>query len=194
MVDEICATPDATTLPGTQQRVIMLARAFLLSPSLYLLDLPEQELPDKQVAALISRLTKETKMGRTILLISDNRQIQEACDHILVLQGGRVVDYGEGTETRRRLNSGWRRFVGRRQLEIEESLHSWIRSHFKRDGDDGNRAHLVVEQDGELLMSVRTTGSRPCPRLSRVARNPTCPSAWGTPSFGPGAAQDRCRR
>ena len=153
LVEEICEASDATRLPAMQQRALCLARAFVIAPQVYLLDQPEDGLPEKQVGALLNRLRQELRMGRIILIATENRQLLEACDRIVVMQGGRVVDYGEADETRARLDTGWRRFVGRRQLEIEDSLHSWIRSHFKRDGDEGNRRTVATIASEMLAFS-----------------------------------------
>lgn len=153
VVQEICQTPDATHLPGTYARCLAFARAFLLAPSLYLFDTPEIGMPEKQIGAFLNRLRQEMRFGRSAIVVTENRQLAEACDRIVVLQGGRIVDYGEADETRKRLGTGWRRFVGRRQLEIEDNLHSWIRSHFKRDGDEGNRRNVSMVASELLAFS-----------------------------------------
>ncbi|MEM9850441.1 MAG: ATP-binding cassette domain-containing protein [Pseudomonadota bacterium] len=143
-VDKICAAPDATRLSGAEQKALGFARAFLLSPALYLLDRPEDGASDKLVAALVGRMRQEARAGRSFVLASENRAILDTCDKLLVLQDGRVVDFGPAEEIRARQSSGWLRFVGARALDTEENLETWVRSHFRRDGDEVNRRKACV--------------------------------------------------
>lgn len=129
----------ATQLPMMQQKVLGLSRAFLISPQILLLDCPEAFLPEQQVNQVLKLLKSQTRLGRIALLVTENRSLMEACDKVLVLQAGRAVDFGDGTEIRARHGSGWRRFTGSRQLETEAALHSWLCAQFIRNGDDGNR-------------------------------------------------------
>ena len=132
----------ATELPLMQQKVLGLARAFLLSPQILLLDSPEAFLQDQQISQILELLKSQTRLGRIALIVTENRALIEACDKVLVLQGGRAVDFGEGTDIRARHGTGWRRFTGARQLETEEALHSWLCSQFIRNGDEGNRRRV----------------------------------------------------
>ncbi len=160
----------APQLPMMQQKVLGLVRGFLLSPQVLLLDCPEAFLPERQVGQVVELLKSQARLGRIAILVTDNRALMEACDKVLVLQGGRVVDYGDGTEIRARHGSGWRRFTGQRRLETEEALHSWLRSQFIRDGDEGNRrrvckigsnilAHFCLtsrsDDDGEITFECK---------------------------------------
>ena len=132
----------ALQLPLMQQKVLGLARAFLLSPQILLLDCPEAFLQEQQVAQILDLLKSQARMGRITFIVTENRSLVEACDKVLVLQAGHAVDFGEGTDIRARHGSGWRRFTGARQLETEEALHSWLCSQFIRNGDEGNRRRV----------------------------------------------------
>lgn len=165
LVDEICACDDARLLPGMQRKALALARAFTLSPGLYLMDRPEDELPEKQISAVLNRMQEEARLGRSFVIVTQNRAFLEACDKILVLQHGRVLDFGAAEEIRKRKAAGWSRFASQRSLEIEESLEKWVRSHFRRPGDEPNRrkvAHLASEmlalscQAGSALVASRS--------------------------------------
>ena len=148
LVDEICQAKDATKLPGMQRKALSLARAFTLAPMLYLLDRPEDGLPEKQISALLARLQEESRFGRCVVMITQNRALLEACDKIMVLQSGRIVDFGTAEDIRNRKAAGWARFVAERNLDVEENLENWVRSHFKRPGDEANRrkvAHIASE-------------------------------------------------
>ncbi|MEM7440731.1 MAG: ATP-binding cassette domain-containing protein [Pseudomonadota bacterium] len=148
LVEEVCAAPDASRLPSMQRKALAMARAFTLSPSLYLFDRPEDGLPEKQISALIGRIETEVRLGRSFVMITQNRALLGLCDKILVLQSGQVVDFGTAEEIRNLKASGWARFASERSLEIEENLESWVRSHFKRPGDEANArrvSHIAAE-------------------------------------------------
>lgn len=155
LVNEICEAPDATRLPSMQRKTLALARALTLSPSLYLFDRPEDGLPEKQIAALLGRLQDEIRLGRSALIITQNRAILDACDKLMVLQNGRIVDLGTAEDIRSRQAAGWARFVAERSLEIEENLEVWIRSHFKRPGDEPNRRKVAQIASEMLALSCQ---------------------------------------
>ena len=158
LVDDICASSDATKLPGMQRKALSLARAFTLSPMLYLFDRPEDGLPEKQISALLARLQEEARFGRCVVMITQNRALLEACDKIMVLQSGRIVDFGTAEDIRNRKASGWARFVAERNLDVEENLENWVRSHFKRPGDEANRRKLAHIASEMLAFSCQGAG------------------------------------
>ncbi len=148
LAEKICAHKNAETLPGMQKKMLAASRAFLLSPDLYLIDGPEDGLPEKQISMLLAQLKQETKLGRTVLLVTQNRALAEACDTLIIMQEGRIIDEGTSAEVRTRQAAGWARFVGERNLNIDENLETWVRSHFKRPGDEMNRrkvCHIASE-------------------------------------------------
>ncbi len=159
LAEEICATTNATLLPSVQKKLLAFARAFNVAPHLYLFDRPEDGLSEKQIGMLLSRFKNETRLGRTIFLVTENRSLIEACDTIMVLQNGRMVDFGNAKDIRERQASGWARFVGQRSLEIEENLENWIRSHFKRPGDEANRRKAALLASEMLALSCQHTGA-----------------------------------
>ncbi|MCE0503910.1 ABC transporter ATP-binding protein [Roseivivax sp. GX 12232] len=156
MVEEICATGDARRLPYMQRKALALARAFLLGPELYLLDRPEDGLPPKLIPALERRITHEVRLGRSILMVTDNRALLALCDRMVVLQNGRVVDYGTAEGIRDRQDTGWARFRGRRELASDDSLRFWVRSHFYRAGDEANRRKLAAVASQLLALSCQS--------------------------------------
>ncbi|KNG93414.1 ATP-binding cassette domain-containing protein [Pseudaestuariivita atlantica] len=155
-VDEICATPDARLLPSTQRKSLAFARAFLLNPGLYLMDRPEDSASDKVIRALTARMIQEKRLGRSFIVATDDRTILECCDQLLVLQGGRVIEAGDAQEIRGRMSSGWTRMVAARSLESEDNLDRWIRSHFKRDGDEANRRKAALIASELLAFSCQS--------------------------------------
>jgi ABC-type glutathione transport system ATPase component len=156
----ICAAPDALLLSGGQRKILALARAFLMAPDLYLLDRPDDQLSERAVAAVAARLRQETRLGRSFVIVTTNRALLDACDRFMVLQEGRVVDFGAAAEIRAKMSSGWSRFVGGRGLETEENLIRWVRAQFKRPGDETNRRNLGTVAS-ELLAFSCQTNERP---------------------------------
>ncbi len=165
-VDEICSARDATHLPEMQRQCLALARGFLLSPQVYFMDRPERGLPEKQIAALLGQISRETRLGRSVVMTTDNRALLQACDKLIVLQEGRLVDFGDAVEIRTRRSNGWLRFVGARRLETEDNLDRWIRSHFKREGDDANRRKLSMVASEMLAFSCQDADAMKHQKLS----------------------------
>lgn len=160
MVESICKVPNAQTLPSMQIKALALARAFLLGPPLYMMDMPEESLPDKQIAVLVHRLGQEARMGRSVLMITNNRALLESCDRLVVMQHGRIIDFGPADEVSSRRAAGWNRFLGDRAPETEEVLVNWIRSHFHRDGDEANRRKVASIASDLLALSCQSADAR----------------------------------
>ena len=81
---------------GQRQRVA-LARALLEDPPILLLDEPSANLDFQAEAELRARLAA-LKAGRTVIVASHSRPLLEACDELIVLQGGKIVMRGPSAE------------------------------------------------------------------------------------------------
>lgn len=160
IVDNICNAPDAQALPSMQLKALALARAFLLAPPLYLMDRPEDGLPDKQIFALVHRLEQQARMGRSVLMVTNNRALLESCHRLIVMQNGRIVDYGLAADVTDSMDSGWSRFRGTRRPDTEEVLVNWVRSHFFRDGDEANRRKVAGIASDLLALSCQSADVR----------------------------------
>ena len=77
---------------GERQR-IALARAFLADPVVLVMDEPTAAL-DSIAQRQVIEGSREVMRGRTILLITHRREVAMAADHVVVLDGARVVDAG----------------------------------------------------------------------------------------------------
>lgn len=152
-VDSICAAADARLLPYQQSKLLCMARAFLMSPSVYLMDMPDAGLSPRALGALSDRIAQESRLGRSFVLVTDNRALLDLCDHLLVMQDGRVIDFGPAAEIRSKMSTGWSRLVADRSLDSEDTLTLWIRNHFKRTGDEGNRRSIGLVASDMLLLS-----------------------------------------
>jgi lipoprotein-releasing system ATP-binding protein len=77
---------------GEQQRVAM-ARALVMRPSLLLADEPTGDL-DEQTAESLHDLLRQTHAayGLTSVIATHNPRLAQACDRVMRLEGGRLVD------------------------------------------------------------------------------------------------------
>jgi ATP-binding cassette subfamily B protein len=99
---------------GERQR-IALARAFLADPAVLVMDEPTAAL-DAIAQRQVIDGSREVMRGRTILLITHRREVAMAADHVVVLDGARVVDSGNPRELAERSAAFARLF------EIERSV------------------------------------------------------------------------
>jgi ATP-binding cassette subfamily B protein/subfamily B ATP-binding cassette protein MsbA len=81
---------------GEKQR-LNLARAFLKDAPILLLDEPTSSL-DAENEALISASLEQLRKGRTTLIVAHRLQTIRNVNHIIVLQGGRVMEEGRPEE------------------------------------------------------------------------------------------------
>ena len=81
---------------GERQR-IALARAFLADPAVLVMDEPTAAL-DAIAQRQVIDGSREVMRGRTTLLITHRREVAMAADHVVVLDGARVVDAGRPHE------------------------------------------------------------------------------------------------
>jgi putative ABC transport system ATP-binding protein len=86
--DRIAYRP--SQLSGGQQQRVAIARALITSPALILADEPTGNLDRRSGLELIAILQKLNAEGRTIVLITHDRNIAEHADRILELQDGRI--------------------------------------------------------------------------------------------------------
>ncbi|MGB0713522.1 MAG: ATP-binding cassette domain-containing protein [Gammaproteobacteria bacterium] len=90
-------------LSGGMQRRLTLARALINDPELVILDEPTTGL-DPQVRHLMwQRLRQLVRDGRTLILTSHYmEEAERLCDHIVIIDHGRVLDQGSPSELIRR--------------------------------------------------------------------------------------------
>ena len=85
---------------GERQR-IALARAFLANPAVLVMDEPTAAL-DAIAQRQIIEGSRTVMQGRTTILITHRREVAMAADHVVVLDGARVVDQGAPRELAQR--------------------------------------------------------------------------------------------
>ena len=105
---------DDPRIPDALKQQIMLSRAFLISPSLLILDEPYTFLDNRGVSRLLNTLNELRRKGTVIIIVSQRPSVLAHCDSVLVMENGvgNMVDKAKRTKLRvlsnekQNLNSG----------------------------------------------------------------------------------------
>ncbi len=90
-------------LSGGQRQRIGLARALFGAPRLIVLDEPNANLDTEGEQALLAALAEAKQGGATIVLIAHRPSVMTIADKLVVLNDGRVDQFGERAEVLRRI-------------------------------------------------------------------------------------------
>ena len=85
------------TLSGGQRQRVALARALVGQPLMLILDDSLSSVDAETERAILANL-RETRVGRTVVLVSHRVAAVKDADQILVLDGGRIVERGTHTQ------------------------------------------------------------------------------------------------
>ena len=108
------------TLSGGQRQRTALGRALLVDAPVLVLDDALASVDNSTAAAILATIRGQGSQGRTVLMISHQLSAAAACDRVLVLENGRLVQQGRHSElleqpgTYRRL---WAREQASEQLQ-----------------------------------------------------------------------------
>lgn len=153
---KILCEEDASTLSFGQKKLLAIVRMLEVSPNVYLLDLPESGLSDLNITALLEVIKSERRLGKSFLVATQNRALRDACSHVLLLDQGRLIDFGSATLIRGAKSKGWSRFSGKRHLDSEENLIFWAKSMFRRPGDELNQRKIGIVISDLLTLSCQS--------------------------------------
>ena len=93
------------TLSGGQKQRIGLARALFGWPTLLVLDEPNANLDAEGEQALLSAVREAKSRGAIIIIIAHRQTVMQSVDKILILNEGRVTQFGDRTSTLSQLES-----------------------------------------------------------------------------------------
>jgi branched-chain amino acid transport system ATP-binding protein len=89
----------AGTLSGGEQQMLAIGRALMSRPRLIMFDEPSLGLAPNIVERTFAIIRRIRDAGTTVLLVEQNAfAALDMCDHAYLLEGGRIVLSGRGTE------------------------------------------------------------------------------------------------
>ena len=134
--DTVLDGTSALMSAGQKQRVA-LARVIYDNPKYLFLDEPNSLLDASGERQLCDTLSRLKKQGVTILMVMHRSGIMGLADKVLVLDQGKMADYGPRSEVLGRMNSGQRKLVLPVNSSALQDLADWIASQFVRNTDQG---------------------------------------------------------
>ena len=103
--DTVLGQPGGSLSPGQRQRVA-LARALYNRPKLVVLDEPNSNLDEAGEKALAHAVGLLKRHGSTVVIVSHRQSILPLADNLLIIQAGRVADFGAPREVIQRARGG----------------------------------------------------------------------------------------
>src|SRR5262249_8029080 len=89
----------AGALPYGEQRLVGVALALTVKPSMRLLDEPVSGMNPAETAQFVGLVKKVRQSGVTILVVEhDMKMVMGVCDHVVVLNSGRIIAEGPPAE------------------------------------------------------------------------------------------------
>ncbi len=129
VLEDIEALPDGfhtvvgergVQLSGGQKQRIALARALIRQPPVLVLDDPLSAVDGKTEAAILNAIERQAA-ERTVVLVTHRVTAAQRCDHVLVLDKGRVIEQGSPAEL---LAAGGLYALFAEEQQMEEALAS----------------------------------------------------------------------
>lgn len=91
-------------LSGGQQQRVALASILVMEPDVLIIDEPTSQLDPVETMRVFDIIEKMKNMGKTIVLVEHKIElVAQYADSVIVLEGGRLVDFGEKHDVLTRL-------------------------------------------------------------------------------------------
>jgi putative ABC transport system ATP-binding protein len=85
-------------LSGGEQQRVAIARALVNKPEIILADEPTGNLDSERSAEVLALLREfNREHGQTIVLVTHDSEVGDACDRVIKMRDGRIRDYGQRT-------------------------------------------------------------------------------------------------
>lgn len=149
--------------PGQKQRIAM-ARALYSRPKLLFLDEPNALLDTTAERFVFEALRRLKSEGCTIVMSMHRGGIISLADKVLVMDRGRISDFGARRAVLERMDGGPRQVRLPVSTGAEDDLADWISTQFNR-GEDGDLRQKSVKAGRELFNFVRANGPISANRL-----------------------------
>lgn len=151
---------------GQKQRVA-LARAIYHQPKYLFLDEPNALLDAEGERQLCETLAQVKQSGTTIVMVLHRSGIMGLADKILMLDQGRMTDFGPRAEVLARMNDGKQRLRIPLNAQSLQDLNDWIWAQFQRSDDDSLRQKAMLTTT-ELFNAACQFGAAEGPRFAMV--------------------------
>ncbi|MEM7057762.1 MAG: type I secretion system permease/ATPase [Pseudomonadota bacterium] len=147
-------------LSGGERQRVALARALYEDPKLLVLDEPNASLDKEGERALMTALARLKEAGTCIVLVAHRAGVLALADTILLLDGGRIRDYGPKGEVVNRMNARMMQIELDRSVAELPRLEDWVYSQFKRGGDTDARTNAALVATEMFNLSLSSEGAK----------------------------------
>jgi len=124
-------------LSAGQKQRIALARAIFEHPQYLFLDEPNALLDAQGERQLCDTLAKLKQQGVTIVMVLHRSGIMGLADKVLLMDQGKLADFGPRSEVLGRRSNGERRLVLPVSASALQDLADWVSAQFLRNTDEG---------------------------------------------------------
>lgn len=143
---------------GQKQRVA-LARAIFHSPQYLYLDEPNALLDASGERQLCDTIAALKSRGCTIIMVLHRSGIMGLADKVLLLDNGRMADYGSRAEVLGRMNDGKQRLALPLNENSLQDLSDWLTAQFMRNSDAEFRQKAILVAT-EMFNAATQNGPR----------------------------------
>lgn len=113
-------------LSGGQQQRVALASILVLEPDIMVIDEPTSQLDPMETERVFDIILQMKKAGKTIILVEHKIElVAEYADDVIVLERGRVIDFGEKHDVLSRLELQEHGIVLPQSVVLADKMRKW---------------------------------------------------------------------